>query len=123
MGQESTALPFPVSFACRVEAQGHRLSSPIHTAAGSGPEAGGLRPAGAVSPVMLWGGASPYPRMEAGDQLRELPSLLNSSFGDTDCVWGDDQGSDPSNSQCWCRYCCCKTMPWEGLVAPCRGRL
>lgn len=31
MGQESTALPFPLSFACLVDAQGHRLSSHIST--------------------------------------------------------------------------------------------
>lgn len=82
MGQDSTALPFPLSFACLVDAQGHRLSC-ICTVAGSGPEAGGLHPAGAVSPAMLWGGVSPYPWMEAGDQRRELPAPLNISF-----IWG-----------------------------------
>lgn len=31
MGQESAVLPFPLSFACLVDAQGHRLSSHVCT--------------------------------------------------------------------------------------------
>lgn len=137
MGQESTALPFSLSFHAGLRSRDTSCPPPSALQLDLV-----LRQEVSITcwdcvPMMLWGEVSPYPWMEAGDQhrellsptdggrnhCRELPSPLNSSFGDRDCVWGDDQGSDLSNSQCWCRYPCCKTMPWEGLIAPWRGRL